>query len=124
MVILINISQIHQQFGYLQSFRPTLLSFLVRFGLAVLKRKYMDWQNLKEMWHPKAIVVLLGIALFRSLWDLHGGLSGLLPRRLLEDPGHRLPDPGLDQDTGVLEAHCVDLCELLRNMDHHGPYGL
>lgn len=76
-IILIDISRIHQQFGFLQPFRPALLSFLVGVGLAVLKPKYLDWRNLKGTWHPKAVVVLTGIALLSVPFGISLGGSAV-----------------------------------------------
>lgn len=76
-IILIDISRIHQQFGFLQPFRPALLSFLVGVGLAVLKPKYLDWRNLKGTWHPKAVVVFTGIALLSVPFGISLGGSAV-----------------------------------------------
>lgn len=76
-IILIDISRIHQQFGFLAPLRPALLSFLVGVGLAVLKPKYLDWKNLKGTWHPKAIMALATIAILSAPFGISLGGSAV-----------------------------------------------
>jgi len=75
LMILVGISRIHQQFGFIGAVRPALLLFVFSCGFALLRPNVVDWSLLTKTFPGRALLGLTLLALLSIPFGISLGAS-------------------------------------------------